>query len=287
MLRWLALFGSVIGAAGMQRVALVTGGNKGIGKEIVRQIGLLPDHVVVLTCRNEERGNAAMEELRAEGCNCVFSRLDITDWDSICATRAFVEAQFGRLDALVNNAAISFGDDGAMYGRRDYTPFPVRARTTIDVNYFGTLCVTDAFLPLLRASDWSPRIVNLASSVGSLRGSAEIQQYISSPSLDKQMLTQLMYDFVGSAEAGTHTPRWPNTPNICYDVSKMGIKALTRVLARDEPTIMVNSVDPGFCATDQNNNQGTRAAAEGAAMPATLAYASIGAANNFVSGKHW
>ena len=61
-----------------------------------------------------------------------------------------------------------------MYGRVEYTPFPVRARTTIDVNYFGTMCVTDAFLPLLRASDWSPRIVNLASSVGSLRGSAEI-----------------------------------------------------------------------------------------------------------------
>lgn len=286
MLRLVTLLASAACVDCMQRVALVTGANKGIGKEIARSLGMVPDQVVILACRNKQLGMAAEQELQACGCNCVFSRLDLTDWDSICATRDFVQSQFGRLDALVNNAAISFNDP-TLFGRVEFTPFEVRARMTMDTNYFGTLCVTDAFLPLLRESTWSPRIVNMASSAGGMRGSPQIQELLNHEYIDVPYLTNLMYEFVEAAEAGTHTPRWPNSPNICFDVSNMGIKALTRIYARDEPTIMVNSVDPGSCATDQNNYKGTRDPAEGAQMPINLAYAAIGSANNFVSGKHW
>ena len=161
VLRWLIFAVSAACVTCMQRVCLVTGANQGIGKEIARELGKIPDHVVVLACRNEQAGMAAVQELQAEGCNCCFSRLDLKDWDSICRTREFVEQNFGRLDALVNNAAISFKDP-TLYGRTEFTPFERRVRITIDTNYFGTLCVTEAMLPLLRQSEWSPTWMVLA-----------------------------------------------------------------------------------------------------------------------------
>ena len=186
----------------------------------------------------------------------------------------------------MNNAAICYNDP-TLYGRCEFTPFDKQARITIDTNYFGSLGVTEACLPLLRASTSSPRIVNVASYAGRLRGSQALQDAFTSPSLDVTRLSSLMESFVHDAERGAHTDNgWPNT---CYGVSKIGLIALTRVLARAEPTIMVNSADPGYCATDQNNNQGFVSAAEGAKTPALLAHASFGGDGQTVhaSGLHW
>jgi carbonyl reductase 1 len=157
-----------------KRVALVTGANKGIGKEIARRLGSLPDHAVVLACRDEQLGTAAVEELRAEGCDAAYCYLDLTDPSSFESARKFVETEYGRLDALVNNAAICFNDP-TLYGKVKHTPFEQQAGITVKTNYVGSLGVTQAFLPLLRASDASPRLVNVASSAGRLRGSPEIQ----------------------------------------------------------------------------------------------------------------
>ena len=110
-----------------RRNFLVTGANKGIGKEVARQIGQMPDHVVILGCRNHERGLAAERELQAEGCNCVYSYLDLKDWDSICATRDYIQTNWGRLDSLVNNAAISY-EDTTLYGKVEHVPFEQRVR---------------------------------------------------------------------------------------------------------------------------------------------------------------
>ena len=231
-----------------QRVVLVTGANKGIGKEIARTLGFLPDHFVVLGCRDEALGNAAVAELRAAGCDCAFTRLDLLDAASIASTRDFIQDTFGRLDGLVNNAAICFNDP-TLYGKVPHTPFQQQADITIRTNYHGTVAVTEAMLPLLRKSEASPRVVNVASAAGRLRGSQEIQDAFTAHDLDLPALTQLMEDFVRDVEAGVHAERgWPNT---CYGVSKMGLIAYTRVLAQAEPGLMVNSVDPGFCATDQ------------------------------------
>jgi carbonyl reductase 1 len=231
-----------------QRVVLVTGANKGIGKEIARTLGFLPDHFVVLGCRDEALGNAVVAELRAAGCDCAFTRLDLLDVASIASTRDFIQDTFGRLDGLVNNAAICFNDP-TLYGKVPHTPFQQQADITIRTNYHGTVAVTEAMLPLLRKSEASPRVVNVASAAGRLRGSQEIQDAFTAHDLDLPALTQLMEDFVRDVEAGVHAERgWPNT---CYGVSKMGLIAYTRVLAQAEPGLMVNSVDPGFCATDQ------------------------------------
>lgn len=172
-------------------------------------------------------------------------------------------------------------------------------------------------LPLLRASTASPRIVNVASSAGRLRGSPALQAAFTAPTLNVPELTSLMNRFVRDAESGLHTERgWPNTcasppphaprtgnvrvappasapeasqnfGSAGYGVSKMGVIALTRILARDEPTIMVNSADPGYCATDQNNHQGFITAQEGAVTPAALSLASFPGGGVVMSGKHF
>ena len=183
------------------------------------------------------------------------------------ATRAFVEREYGRLDVLVNNAAVCY-NDATLYGKVPYTPFEEQAGITVRTNFFGSLEVTRALLPLLRKSS-SPRIINVASAAGRLRGSQALQDKVTSPDLTVEALEELMRAFVRDAEAGEHVANgWPNT---CYGVSKLGLIALTRVLARDEPSIMVNAVDPGWCKTDQNLMQGPVSAERGATTPALLA----------------
>ena len=265
-----------------QRVALVTGANKGIGKAIA--LGLAESGAtVILACRDRELGQTVESEFRDGGFDAVFQHLDLTQPDSMRAASEYCAREYGRLDILVNNAAICFNDP-TLYGRCAPTPFQQQARVTVETNFFGTLGVTRAMLPLLRASP-SPRVINIASAAGRLAilRSPEILGAVTSSSLVESQLEQLMRDFVRDVEAGTHAEKgWPNT---CYGLSKLGIIALTRILARDEPAIMVNSVDPGYCATDQNANQGFLSAADGADTPLALALLPADAAS--ATGKHY
>jgi NAD(P)-dependent dehydrogenase (short-subunit alcohol dehydrogenase family) len=128
--------------------ALVTGANKGIGFEIVKQ--LIAEGVdVYLGARDVERGEKAAADAGAR-----FVQLDVTDPESV--RRA--AASLGRLDVLVNNAGITGGSWG-----------PENIREVFETNVFGVITVTDALLPLLRQSAHG-RIVNVSSSVGSLAG---------------------------------------------------------------------------------------------------------------------
>lgn len=280
------------------RVALVSGGNKGIGKEIVRLLGSASQSansqekwVVFLGSRDEQRGRAAVEELSealrisdADQTRIVCCPLDLTDKSSIEAAKDLVEREGnGALDVLINNAAICFNDP-TLYGKVPHTPFEQQADITVRTNFFGTLDVTRAMLPLLERSP-SPRIVNVASAAGRLAilKSDDLVRTFTSPDLRlSPQLESLMKEFVQDVESGIHASKgWPNT---CYGMSKLGIIAMTRILARDYPRIMVNSVDPGYCATDQNNNQGVLPAERGAATPVALATVP---AEEFVTGKHF
>lgn len=282
----LSMIQAVEALASSARVALVTGANKGIGKEISRKLGSEKDLICILACRNEKLGKAAADELKALGCHHVDSvKLDLDDADSIVQAREYVQTKYGRLDILVNNAAVCFNDP-TLYGKVPPTPFQKQASTTIQTNFFGTLAVTKEFLPMLRespSSSSSPRIVNIASYAGRLAilKSQALVDTFTSPDLQLDQLEDLMKTFVQEVEAGTHAQKgWPNT---CYGMSKVGIIALTKILARDETKIMVNSVDPGYCATDQNNNQGTRPAERGAVTPFWLSTQD----EKFLTGVHW
>ncbi len=145
-----------------KRVAVVTGGNKGIGFEICRQLagrGLR----VVLTSRDAGRGQEATEKLVAEGLDVVFHLVDVDSDDSVAALAAHVEKQQGRVDVLVNNAGIMIDPSG--HGVLDTSP--AIFRETLETNFFGALRMCQAIVPIMQRGHYG-RIVNLSSGLGQL-----------------------------------------------------------------------------------------------------------------------
>jgi len=217
------------------RVAVVTGANKGIGLEIARQLAR-EGITVFIGARDEDRGRAAAEKLQAEGLDARPLQLDVTDDASVAAAASFVERTVGRLDILVNNAGIAIDD-----GRPSRVSMEA-LRRTYETNVFGVVRTTQAMLPLLRRSD-AGRIVNLSSGLGSLTWNSD--------------------------------PSWEYAPVkfLAYNSSKTAVNAITVQFAyelRDTP-IKVNAADPGYVATDMNQNQGVRSVEQGAATPLRLA----------------
>jgi NAD(P)-dependent dehydrogenase (short-subunit alcohol dehydrogenase family) len=218
-----------------RRVAVVTGANKGIGLEIARQLAREGMRVFI-GARDEERGRAAAEKLRAEGLDAHALRLDVTDDASVAAAASRVEREAGRLDVLVNNAGIAIDNGPPSRVSLDVV------RKTYETNVFGVVRATQAFLPLLRRSD-AGRIVNLSSSLGSLARNSD--------------------------------PAWDfsSVKFLAYNSSKSALNAATLQFAWElrDTHIKVNAADPGYVATDMNRHQGVRTVEQGAATPVRLA----------------
>ncbi|WP_252199895.1 SDR family NAD(P)-dependent oxidoreductase [Brevibacterium sp. RIT 803] len=215
-------------------IALVTGGNKGIGREIARQLADL-GHTVVIGARSAANGEETAAELRAAGGDVTSVTLDVTDAASAAAAADSVKDRFGRLDALVNNAGIS-GRPGADFAGQSPASANVDdIRFIFETNVFGVVTVTTAFLPLLRLSE-SPRIVNVSSSAGSLTLTSDFNQ--------------------------------PDPIALGYVPSKTALTSLTIQYARGlaPEKILVNAVCPGFVATDLNGFRGQLTPAQGAAQ---------------------
>jgi NAD(P)-dependent dehydrogenase (short-subunit alcohol dehydrogenase family) len=143
------------------RIALVTGANKGIGFEIARQLGKEGNRILI-GARDRDRGQTAVADLRSEGFAARYVQIDLTELATITGAAADIEAQEGRLDILINNAGITSLGDGSP-GAASLEA----VRRTFDTNFFGTLAVTQAMFPLLKRST-SGRIVNLSNGLGSL-----------------------------------------------------------------------------------------------------------------------
>jgi NAD(P)-dependent dehydrogenase (short-subunit alcohol dehydrogenase family) len=224
------------GSKFMAAIALVTGANKGIGKEISRQLaskGVL----VIMGARNPERGEKAVADLRAEGLAPELVELDVTSQQSIDLAAAEIERRHGRLDILVNNAGIAL----------DWVPGSEMTveelEKTFDTNLFGVFRVTKAMLRLLQKSQHG-RIVNLSSSLGSL-----------------------------TLHTGPNGPFAGQNMLVAYSASKAALNMLTIKFANElrSAGIKVNSADPGYTATDMNQYRGPRTVAQGAATPVRLA----------------
>jgi len=212
------------------KIALITGANKGIGFEVARQLGR-EGITVLIAARNPQLGEAAEAKLRAEGADAHFVELDVTRSETITKAAERIRAQHGRLDILINNAGVvDKGDGPPSVADLD------AVRRVLDVNFFGVLAVTQAMLPLVRNAP-SGRIVMVSSGLGSLTWNAD--------------------------------PTWPfaGIKPLGYNGSKAILNMLTVQLAwelRDTP-IKVNTVNPGYTATDLNGNSGTQTIEEGAA----------------------
>ena len=212
------------------KIALVTGANKGIGFEVARELGH-QGITVLLGARNAELGKAAETKLKAEGVDAHFVALDVTRPETIKAAQEAIQKQFGRIDILINNAGVVAKGDGP-----PSVADPEAVRQVLEVNFFGVLAVTQTMLPLVRKAS-SGRIVMVSSGLGSLTWNAD--------------------------------PEWPfaAVKPLGYNGSKAILNMLTVQLAwelRDTP-IKVNTVNPGYTATDLNGNSGHQSIAEGAA----------------------
>lgn len=145
-----------------KKVALVTGGNKGIGFEVCKQLAKQGIQVI-LTARSEEKGKEAVEKLKADNLEVNFCSLDVSSDDSVQKASEHVEKEFGRLDILVNNAGIMI-DNGGMGLNPDISVI----KETFDTNALGTLRMSSAFIPIMEKNRYG-RIVNFSSGMGQLQ----------------------------------------------------------------------------------------------------------------------
>ncbi|KAJ3683535.1 hypothetical protein LUZ60_013762 [Juncus effusus] len=268
-----------------QRIAVVTGANKGIGLEICRQ--LLENGVkVVVTARDEARGKAAVKKLQGEGKDVIFHQLDVSDPATIASLKDFIQNQFGRLDILVNNAGIGgvelearalIGPNQAESDIESLTPVMIQpyenAKECIDINYYGTKRMCEAFIPLLELSQ-TPSIVNLTSCYGRLQcipGEDIKKEMRDIDNLTEERLNEIICTFLNHFKEGrVEEGSWP-TALSAYKVSKVSISAYTRIIAKKYPKICVNCVHPGYVITDMTWNTGLLTVEEGAKGPVMLA----------------
>ena len=147
-----------------QKVAVVTGANRGLGFEASRQLAK-KGYQVILTSRDEAKGKAAAEKLQAEGLNVIFHPLDVTNDESSQKLAEFIREQFGKLDVLVNNAAIYI--DSQTGGNSVFDAKIDTLRQTMETNVYGVLRVTQALIGLMQKQNYG-RIVNVSSGAGQL-----------------------------------------------------------------------------------------------------------------------
>jgi NAD(P)-dependent dehydrogenase (short-subunit alcohol dehydrogenase family) len=206
----------------IDRIALVTGANRGIGLEAARQLSLR-GFTTILGARDAQKGDEAARSLQQGGLKVIPVQLDVTDQQSIDVAKLMVEERFGKLDVLVNNAAILYDE----WQRAENANLET-VREAFETNMLGAWRMCQAFIPLLRKSEHA-RIVNVSSESGSL------------------------------AVMGGGTP--------AYSVSKVALNALTRMLADElrSSRILVNSVCPGWVATEMGGPNAPRTVEEGAA----------------------
>lgn len=224
--------GSRLNSVAVKRIALVSGANRGIGLEIVRQLarkGL----TAVIGARDIDKGRAAAARLAAEGIDAPTIALDTSELASVNRAVLDLVSRYGRVDVLVNNAAILIdgpgGFDATLMELHDET-----FRKTMDTNVLGPLFLTQACVPVMRKNGYG-RIVNLSSGAGQL------------------------------ADMGMGFP--------AYRMSKTALNALTRITAAEvkSDNILVNAVDPGWVRTDMGGEHADRAVEHGAETPVWLA----------------
>ena len=212
-----------------KQTVLITGANKGIGLETARQLAKAGYHIY-LGCRDKERGEEAVELLHSEGLKDVeLVLIDVTSEQSVQQAYDELAKRIDYLDVLINNAGIPGDFPQAASNTPDKT-----FKDVFEVNFFSVARVVRIFVPLMQNAP-NPRIVNVTSDLGSLTLHSD--------------------------------PTWRHydVKTAAYGPSKSALNAYTIALAYELKNFRVNAVNPGYTATDFNNNQGYKTVEEGAA----------------------
>jgi len=208
------------------RTAIVTGANRGVGKEIAKQLVLLGERVI-LTSRDEARGKRVIAELKQEiGAiipgELIYYQLDVTSCESIQRLYRFVVSEYSTVDALINNAAVLLDQCGRLL----QTPLNVY-RATMETNLYGPLRLCQTFIPMMLERNYG-RVVNVSSGAGQVK------------------------DMINDMTA--------------YRLSKLALNGLTLMLANsvEGTNVLVNAGCPGWVRTDMGSPNAPRSPAEGA-----------------------
>jgi NAD(P)-dependent dehydrogenase (short-subunit alcohol dehydrogenase family) len=189
----------------LKRVAIVTGGNRGIGYEICKQLSKA-DCRVVLTSRNEEDGKKALDSLDNHD-NVVYHKLDVTDIKDISGLRQWILKMYGRVDILVNNAGI-YLDDGVSVFEVDEKI----VQETMAANFYGAFRMCRSFVPLMKQNSYD-RIVNISSGYGAMNEMAGYQAAYRISKASLNALTLIMADELRDSNIKVNAvcPGWVNT----------------------------------------------------------------------------
>ncbi|XP_031496778.1 (-)-isopiperitenone reductase-like isoform X2 [Nymphaea colorata] len=296
-----------------ETVAVVTGGNRGIGLEVCRQLAEKGLTVIMTARRPQEELSASAQQFLQEAAQLgrkkvIFHTLDITQRQSVMNFVDWLKLHVGFIDILVNNAAVLNADwkfleqnNVDMRTFLDYTQVhppclnrilekQESAKDCIETNFYGTKRVTKALLPLLRPSSYKPRIVNVSSVYGLLlflRDDELRKQLSDTEGLTEQKIDEVLDTFLEDLKSKQAMEKWPlKVPS--YTVSKIALNAYTRLLALElGDKACVNSATPGYVMTDMTFGTGDLSPAEGAANLVCVALLPAGglSGHNFLEGK--
>lgn len=210
--------------SGVKPIAVVTGGNRGLGLETSRQLALKGIQVIV-GCRDENKGKSAIENFKNEGLNVMYHQLDVSSTASIDKFTQFIRNEFGRLDILVNNAGI-FLDARSKTETSIFNTKLSTVQETFATNVIGPLLISQALIPLMKINNYG-RVVNVSSGLGQL---SEMEGGYAAYRTSKTSLNALTRIFASELQ-GTN--------------------------------ILVNSVCPGWVKTDMGGPNAMRSIAEG------------------------
>ena len=214
----------------VNKTVLITGANKGIGLEVARQMGRA-GWTVLAAARNEGLGKEAVARLQAQGLDVHFLHIDLLSHETIQAAAKTIGDRFGKLDVLINNAGINVKGDG---------PPSKVALDALDTimrsNYIAAVAVTQAMLPLLQRAQ-KAQVINVTSELGSI-----------------SLQTDANW-------------RFAPVKLLAYCASKAALNMFTVQLAYEfrDGSIAINSINPGYTATDLNGHSGPQSVEEGAA----------------------
>ncbi|WPH03096.1 NAD(P)-binding protein [Acrodontium crateriforme] len=258
------------------KTIVVTGANRGIGAAICKLLLSRPaDQPLKLIAATRSGDDLGLAQT-CDGHRVIYRKLDISNHKSVADFAETVESD--NVDVLINNAGVNLDAD---YNLRN-------ARRTLEVNYWGTLDLCHNIIPLLPQQ--GGRIVSLSSVASSLKPYSEtIQARFRNPNASLADLDALANDYLAAVEQNSEEKSGFFHPGRSYNISKSLLNSATRILAAENPGLLINSCCPGWIRTDMGALVGSgkvqppKTPEQGAKIPIRLALGDIGG----VTGRYW